>query len=130
MAAELRSPPAWPVLGHLPALIRGGRPHRVLEDWCDRYGATYRLRLPGGPAVVTADPAIVSAVLRGRPRLFRRDPRITRTRKLRRNVVEERYAPIIDAIYGGQKSVAVKATVVYETGETGTMERQLAVAEI
>jgi long-chain acyl-CoA synthetase len=58
------------------------------------------------------------------------DGEITRTRKLRRNVVEDRYAPIIDAIYGGQKSVAVKATVVYETGETGTMERQLAVAEI
>ncbi|MFC4066923.1 cytochrome P450 [Actinoplanes subglobosus] len=79
MITELRSPPSWPFLGHLPALIRGGRPHRVLEDWCDRYGTTYRLRLPGGPAVVTADPAIVSTVLRGRPRLFRRDPRITRT---------------------------------------------------
>ena len=32
------------------------------------------------------------------------DGEITRTRKLRRNVVEERYAPIIDAIYGGQKT--------------------------
>ena len=32
------------------------------------------------------------------------DGEITRTRKLRRNVVEERYAPIIDAIYGGQQA--------------------------
>ncbi|BCY09646.1 cytochrome P450 [Actinoplanes sp. L3-i22] len=79
MITELASPPAWPVLGHLPALARGGRPHRVLEDWCDRYGTTYRLRLPSGPAVVTADPKIVHTVLRGRPRLFRRDPHITRT---------------------------------------------------
>ena len=31
------------------------------------------------------------------------DGEITRTRKLRRNVVEERYAPIIDAIYGSGK---------------------------
>jgi long-chain acyl-CoA synthetase len=31
------------------------------------------------------------------------DGEITRTRKLRRNVVEERYAPIINAIYGGRK---------------------------
>ena len=58
------------------------------------------------------------------------DGEITRTRKLRRNVVEERYAAIIDAIYGGQRSVAVKAQVVYETGETGVTERQLAVQEV
>jgi long-chain acyl-CoA synthetase len=53
------------------------------------------------------------------------DGEITRTRKLRRNVVEERYAPIIDAIYSGQASVAMKARVVYETGETGVVERVL-----
>ncbi|MFT3820200.1 MAG: AMP-binding protein [Rubrivivax sp.] len=53
------------------------------------------------------------------------DGEITRTRKLRRNVVEERYAPIIDAIYGGRASVAMKATIVYETGETGVTEREL-----
>lgn len=58
------------------------------------------------------------------------DGEITRTRKLRRNVVEERYAPIIDAIYGGRKSVTMRAQVVYETGETGTTERELTVQEI
>ncbi len=58
------------------------------------------------------------------------DGEITRTRKLRRNVVEERYAPIIDAIYGGQKSVAMKARIVYETGAVGITERVLAVREV
>ena len=58
------------------------------------------------------------------------DGEITRTRKLRRNVVEERYAPIIDAIYSGQHNVKVSAQVVYETGEVGTTERQLAVVGI
>lgn len=58
------------------------------------------------------------------------DGEITRTRKLRRNVVEARYAPIIEAIYGGQQSVAMKAQVVYESGEIGTTERLLAVKEI
>ena len=55
------------------------------------------------------------------------DGEITRTRKLRRNVVEERYAPIIDAIYGGQASVAMSARIVYETGATGATERLLSV---
>jgi long-chain acyl-CoA synthetase len=58
------------------------------------------------------------------------DGEITRTRKLRRNVVEERYAPIIDAIYGRRERVSMRAQVVYETGEVGTTERELAVKEI
>ena len=58
------------------------------------------------------------------------DGEITRNRKLRRNVVEERYAPIIDAIYGGRPSVAMKATVVYESGDVGVTERVLSVREV
>ena len=58
------------------------------------------------------------------------DGEITRTRKLRRNVVEERYAPIIDAIYAGQSDVTYQARIVYETGEEGVMERQLSIRKV
>jgi len=58
------------------------------------------------------------------------DGEITRTRKIRRNVVEERYAPIIHAIYDNQKSVLMKAQITYETGEVGVIERTLAVQEV
>ncbi|MBU3648934.1 MAG: long-chain fatty acid--CoA ligase [Limnohabitans sp.] len=58
------------------------------------------------------------------------DGEITRTRKLRRNVIEERYAPVIDAIYNGQAQVLHQARIVYETGETGVLERELAIREL
>ena len=58
------------------------------------------------------------------------DGEITRTRKLRRNVVEERYAPIIDAIYAGQSDVTYQARIVYETGDVGELARELVIREV
>lgn len=58
------------------------------------------------------------------------DGEVTRTRKLRRNVVEERYAPIIDAVYGSKKAVTMKAQITYETGEVGVTERLLQIRSI
>jgi len=57
------------------------------------------------------------------------DGEITRTRKLRRKVVEERYSQVIDALYDGASEVHVKAEVTYETGETGFVERTLPIRE-
>lgn len=58
------------------------------------------------------------------------DGEITRTRKLRRKVVEERYSQVIDALYSGESEVHVKAEVTYETGETGFVERTLPIREV
>jgi len=57
------------------------------------------------------------------------DGEITRTRKIRRNVVEERYKPIIDAIYDQKRTVLMKAQISYESGEVGVIERTLSVQE-
>ena len=58
------------------------------------------------------------------------DGEITRTRKLRRKVVQERYADVIAALYDGSKEVHVSAQVTYETGEVGKVERSLPIWEV
>ncbi|HEX7440631.1 MAG TPA: AMP-binding protein [Caldimonas sp.] len=58
------------------------------------------------------------------------DGEITRTRKLRRNVVEERYRPIIEALYDGRSEVAMKAQITYESGALGVIERTLRIQEV
>lgn len=58
------------------------------------------------------------------------DGEITRTRKLRRNTIEETYGPIISALYDGSPDVAFDAVITYESGEKGSIRRLLKVSEV
>ncbi|MGD0355756.1 MAG: AMP-binding protein [Dehalococcoidia bacterium] len=46
---------------------------------------------------------------------------LTRTRKLRREFMEVRYNPLIEAIYAGQNSLNVEASVTYRDGRKGVV---------
>jgi len=58
------------------------------------------------------------------------DGEVTRTRKLRRNVVDEHYAPVIAALYDGSTAVDVEARITYETGQSGVLRRRLAISTV
>ncbi len=58
------------------------------------------------------------------------DGEVTRTRKLRRNVIDTNYAKVIAALFGPEDSVDVDLGVVYETGEKGTLQRTLKVMAV
>ncbi|HEX9409133.1 MAG TPA: AMP-binding protein [Methylomirabilota bacterium] len=59
------------------------------------------------------------------------DAEITRTRKLRRGFINERYASIIAALYDSRAAtIAVRATVTYEDGRTSETERQVRIMDV
>jgi long-chain acyl-CoA synthetase len=59
------------------------------------------------------------------------DAEITRTRKLRRRFIHERYRPIIDALFDpAARSVTVKVTVTYEDGRTSEVERVVRIQDV
>ena len=57
------------------------------------------------------------------------DGELTRTRKVRRGVVDERYARLIDAIYAGSAEVHVETEVTFEDGRKGRIEADLAIRD-
>lgn len=58
------------------------------------------------------------------------DGEITRTRKLRRNIIETTYAPLIEALYGGARETVYDAAITYESGERGVIRRTLTISEV
>ena len=57
------------------------------------------------------------------------DQEITRTRKVRRGFIAQKYAPLIEALYGGGDSVQVEAQVTYEDGRTATVRAAVRLSE-
>ena len=50
---------------------------------------------------------------------------LTRTRKLRRAYVEERYSTLINALFGDEKSMVVETPVTYRDGRSGTIRTEI-----
>jgi long-chain acyl-CoA synthetase len=58
------------------------------------------------------------------------DEELTRTRKLRRAFLEERYREIVEALYGGSREVHLDTTVTYEDGRVVHSKTDLWVEDV
>jgi long-chain acyl-CoA synthetase len=58
------------------------------------------------------------------------DAELTRTRKVRRGFIAERYRLLVDALYGGDSSVPVETVISYQDGRTATTRTELAIATL
>ncbi len=58
------------------------------------------------------------------------DDELTRTRKVRRGFVAEKYAVLVDALYTGRQSQFIETLVKFEDGRTGQVAADLAIRDV
>jgi len=58
------------------------------------------------------------------------DGELTRTRKVRRGVIGEKYGEIIDAVYGGSRAIPVDTTITFQDGTRQRIRTTLTVVDL
>ena len=121
----------------------------AVGSWAERNNVVYASyqELAGHPEVysilarhvasvnrfLSEDPALASCQIRRFLVLHKEldpdDGEITRTRKVRRRIINERYGDLIEALYSDASSVFASTEVTYEDGRKGRIEATLRIAE-
>src|SRR5215468_6930742 len=58
------------------------------------------------------------------------DNEITRTRKIRRRFVAEKYAAVVEGFYYGVQQIELTAEITYEDGRKGTLESNISIEDV
>jgi long-chain acyl-CoA synthetase len=58
------------------------------------------------------------------------DAEMTRTRKVRRRYVAEKYAPVIEAFYGARDEVELATTITYEDGRQAVLKSRVRIEDV
>lgn len=119
----------------------------AVSNWAERNNIVYASyqELAGHPLVydmveqhimqvnkdLAAEPRVAGACIKRflilHKELDADDGELTRTQKVRRKFINERYKPLIDALYSDKQSQFVSTTVVFEDGRQGTIEADVVI---
>jgi long-chain acyl-CoA synthetase len=122
----------------------------AVGNWAERRGIAYASyqELAARPEVLdlvadcvarvnadlAADPALAGSAIRRfivlHKELDADDGELTRTRKVRRGFIAERYAPLVEAIYAGEARGRIATDVTFEDGRKGRIEADLEVRDM
>jgi len=58
------------------------------------------------------------------------DGELTRTRKVRRRIIAERYEPLVEAFYSGDATGRIETQITFEDGRKGQMRAELAIRDL
>jgi long-chain acyl-CoA synthetase len=58
------------------------------------------------------------------------DGELTRTRKVRRRTIAERYEPLVEALYSGDATGRIATEITFEDGRKGQMRAELAIRDV
>jgi long-chain acyl-CoA synthetase len=122
----------------------------AVGDWAERRNIAYASyqELAAHPAVydlvqgeiervnrdLAADPRMAGAQIRRflilHKALEADDGELTRTNKVRRSFIGERYKILVDALYSGARDVHAKVDVTFEDGRKGTIEGNVEIRDL
>jgi len=123
---------------------------QAVANWAERNGLPYAgyVDLAGKPEVygllqecvdqVNADLAQEASLAGSQIRRFlilhkeldADDDELTRTRKVRRGFVEEKYAPLISALFDGAQHCEIETQVKFEDGRSGTISADIVIRDV
>ena len=117
----------------------------TVGNWAERRGLAYTsfmdlARKPEVGGLIVEEAQKINATLPAETRVRRvlllnkeldaDDNEITRTRKVRRAYVAEKYKPVIDAFYGGRDNAEVTMEITFEDGRKSTLTANIAIHDV
>ncbi|MCA1243652.1 AMP-binding protein [Stappia stellulata] len=101
--------------------------HPLVYDMIERHVDQVNRDLAGEPMMAGAQ---IKRFLVLHKELDADDGELTRTQKVRRSFIAERYAPLIEALYDGSTEKHVKTEVTYEDGRKGALEATVEIRDM